>query len=316
MSWKKDDLLVKAKLFFEKAFKEDQEEIFFGLYCAMGLELLGRATISNINPVLLAEPEKDQSNILYALDLSSNAQKKSINTSQVFNLCKILINEFTDENYKSVMAIINRRNEEVHTGTAAFEEYKTHQWIEGFYKSCKILAESNGETIESIFEEEVAKSALLFLKEADAKILSETKSLIAAHAKVYNAKDEVEKDRLKAEAEKDSEILSHRKHHKVTCPACQCIGTVEGDVYGKDIIENTEEEIIVRQRVMPIKFHCSACDMKLDSYEKLKVANIAEHFTHRIHYSPEEYYDMINIHDEEAIDKYAEERGYYYFSND
>lgn len=316
MSWKKNNLLAKAKLFFEKAYKEDQEEIFFGLYCAMGLELLGRSAISNINPVLLAEPEKDQLNILYALDLSSNAQKKSISTSQVFNLCKTLIKEFTEENLKTVMAIINRRNEEVHTGTAAFEEYKTHQWIEGFYKSCKILAESMGETIESIFEDEVAKSALIFLEEADAKILSETKSLIAAHTKVYNAKDEEDKNRLKAQAEKESEILSHKKHHKVTCPACQCMGTVDGEVYGKDNIENTEDAIIIRQSVMPTKFQCSACELKLDSYAKLKVANISQHFTHRIHYSPEEYYDMISIHDGDAIDKYAEERGYYYFSND
>ncbi len=316
MSWKKADLLIKSKLFFEKAFKEDQEEIFFGLYCAMGLELLGRSAIANINPVLLAEPEKDQLNILHALDLSSIAKKKTIATSQVFNLCKHLINEFTEANFKSAMALVNRRNEEVHTGTVAFEEYKTHQWIEGFYKCCKVLVESVGETLEDIFDEDIAKSAIVFIEEADEKILSKTKTLIAAHANVFNAKDEEVRSKLKAEAEKQAEILSFKKHHKVTCPACKCIATVEGEVYGKINVENADDEIITRQSVMPTKFNCSACELKLDSYAKLKAANISEHFTHRIHYSPEEYYDMIDINDEDAIDRYAEERGYHYFSND
>jgi hypothetical protein len=316
MSWKKDDLLIKSKLFFEKAFKEDQEEIFFGLYCAMGLELLGRSAISNINPVLLAEPEKDQLNILYALDLGTVKNKKTISTSQVFNLCKHLINEFTDANFKSALALINRRNEEVHTGTVAFEEYKTHQWIEGFYKCCKILVESIGETLETVFEEDIAKSAIVFLEEADEKILSKTKTLIAAHTNVFNAKEEEEREKLKIQSESKSLILSHQKHHKVKCPACKCTGTVEGDVYGKIVIQNDEDEIITRQSVMPTKFHCTACDLKLDSYSKLKAADISNHFTHRIHYTPEEYFDMISIHDGEAIDRYAEERGYFYFSND
>lgn len=316
MSWKKDDLLIKAKLFFEKAFKEDQEEIFFGLYCAMGLELLGRSAISNINPVLLAEPEKDQLNILYALDLGTVKNKKAISTSQVFNLCKHLINEFTEANLKSALALINRRNEEVHTGTVAFEEYKTHQWIEGFYKCCKVLIESIGESLDTIFEEDIAKSAIIFLEEADEKILSKTKTLIAAHYNVFSAKEEEQREKLKLEAETKSQILSHKKHHKVECPACKCTGTVEGDVYGKIIVENDDDEIITRQSVIPTKFHCTACDLKLDSYAKLKAASISKHFTHRIHFTPEEYYDMISIHDEEAMDRYAEERGYFYFSND
>lgn len=316
MSWKKNDLLVKSKLFFEKAFKEDKEEIFFGLYCAMGLELLARSAIANINTVLLAEPEKDQQNILYALDLISTGAKKSIATNQVLNLCKTLINDFTDDNFKTSLAIINRRNEEVHTGTAAFAEYKTHQWIEAFYKNCKILSESMGESLETIFEEEIAKGADIFLKESDSKLISETKGLISAHNKVFNAKNEEEKNKLIAEAAKRSEILSHQKHHKVSCPACESSGTVEGEVYGKDIVENKDDEIIVRQSVLPTKFACSACELRLDSYEKLKSANIAEHFTHRIHYTPEDYYDMIDINNSDAIDRYAEERGYFYYSND
>ncbi len=317
MGWDKNSLLSKSKIFFEKAFQEDKEQIFFGLNCAMGLEVLSRAAIAKISPALLAEPDKDHQHLLHALNLgSAKIQKKSISTAQVLVLCKTLIPEFTEENHKTAVALINRRNEEVHTGKAAFIEYKTHQWIEGFYRCCKILAEFLGESLETIFDEEEAKAAILIITETETKVIEKTKSLIAAHLKVFEAKGEDEINLLKAEAEKQGEILSHSKHHKVKCPACSCVATVQGDVYGKDHVEHNGDEIILRQNVLPTKFSCIACSLKLNGYGQLTTAGVGDHFTHRSHYTPEEFYDMISVDDKEAFDRYAEEQGYYYFSND
>lgn len=317
MSWDKDSLLAKSKIFFAKAFQEDKEQIFFGLNCAMGLEVLSRAAIAKISPTLLAEPDKDQYHLLHALNLgSAKIQKKSIGTSQVLILCRTLIPEFTEDHHKFASAIINRRNEEVHTGTAAFIEYKTHLWIEGFYKCCKVLAEYLGETLETIFDIEEAKAANLIITETENKIIEKTKSLIAAHLKVFEAKSEDEINKLRAESEKQSEILSHKEHHKVKCPSCNSIATVQGDVYGKDQVEHADGEIILRQTVLPTKFHCIACGLKLVGYGQISVAGIGEHFTHRSHFTPEEFYDMISLDDKEALDRYAEDHGYFHFSND
>lgn len=317
MSWDKDSLLTKSKIFFEKASQEDKEQIFFGLFCAMGLEVLARAAVSKVSPTLLAEPDKEQQNLLHALDLASaKGQRKSIGTAQVLNLCRILIIEFTDENLKAASAIINRRNEEVHTGSAAFIEYKTHQWVEGFYKCCKVLAEFLGETLESLFDEEEAKMAQVIIAGTEAKVLEKVKSLIAAHAKVFESKDDAERAELKAEAEKQGELLSHSKHHRVECPACKSVATVQGDVYGKDQIENAEDEIIVRQNVIPTKFACPACGLKLNGYRELVVSGLGAHFTHRTHFTPAEYYDMEEYDDEEMAIRYAEASGSFHYSND
>lgn len=314
MSWDKDSLLAKSKIFFEKAFQEDREKIFFGLNCAMGLEVLARAAISKFSPTLLAEPEKDQQHLLHALNLgSAKIQKKSVGTSQVLVLCRTLIPAFTEEHHKFASAIINRRNEEVHTGSAAFIEYKTHQWIEGFYKCCNVLAEHLDENLETIFDTEEAKAAKLIIAETESKITEKTKSLIAAHTKVFEAKVEEEINTLRAEAEKQGEILAHREHHKVKCPACGSVATVQGDTYGKDHVEHNGDEIILRQSVLPTKFSCIACGLKLNGYGQLSIAGLGEHFTHRSHYTPEEFYDMISVDD---IDKYAEDHGYFHFSND
>ena len=139
-------------MFFERAFSEDRESSVFGLWCAMGLELLSRSAISNISPTLLAEPNKDHRFLLHALNLGSvKIPKKSIATNQVLSLCKTLISDFTDENYTLASAVTSRRNEELHSGSAAFSEYSTQEWIGGFYIGWKVLSESQGESLYTLF---------------------------------------------------------------------------------------------------------------------------------------------------------------------
>lgn len=319
MGWDKDSLFAKSKIFFDKAFEESQDSDFFGLFCAMGLEVLARAAIAKVSPTLLAEPEPNQTNLLHALGFSSmKGQKKSIGTAQVLNLCKIVIEGFTDEESKVSNAIINRRNEELHTGNAAFSSYPTSQWIIGLYRSCKILSEFLDEDLASLFGMEEAKHAELIIKEKDEKIESKIKSSIAAHKKVFEEKEEKEIDKLRIEAEKNVGLLSYRKHHKVTCPACNCDATIQGDAHGKEHIEHKDGTIIVRQSVTPTKFICSACGLKLNNYQELSIAGVADHFTHRITYSPEEYYNLIDPEDVDAMEEYIEKYkdGYYSYSNE
>ena len=317
MSWDKDSLWAKSKLYFERSFEVDRTDDVFGLWCAMGLELLSRSTIASFSPVLLAEPDKEQRHVLSALGLgSSTAQRKSIATSQVLRLCKELIPQFTDDELSISLALAGRRNEELHSGTAAFVEYKHQKWIGGFYKCCKVLAEAQGESLTSLLGEEEALTAEKIIEEVNTEVTSKVKSKIAAFAKVFGEKDPDEQSALKQESETQGEVLSHHQHHRVECPACKCVATVQGDTYGREQIENKDDEVIVRQSVIPTKFSCKSCGLRLNGYAELMAANVADHFTHRVHYTPEEYYELVDPNDREAMDSYAEDHGYYHFSND
>ena len=302
MSWEREPLFTKAKLYFEKAYDEDKEEPYFGLWCAMGLELLARSAVSSISPTLLAEPDREHQNLLHALGLgSAKSQRKSIATINVLSLFQNFITDFTDANFKMASAIINRRNEEVHTGAAAFDEYPTQQWIAGFYKCCQILCDFQGESLNSLFGDDIQKEADLILAEVEESVIGKTKSLIAAHSKVFDWKDAEKKEELKEAAKKNGDRLSYRGYHRVECPSCKCTATVFGEPYGKQNVENNEDEIIVRQSILPTKFQCIACELKLSGYSSLKAANIGNHYTRRNTYSPEDYYDMINPDDEDMI---------------
>ncbi|HFI4795559.1 TPA: hypothetical protein ACGQK4_001269 [Elizabethkingia anophelis] len=312
MSWEREPLFVKSKLFFEKGFDEDKESPFFGLWCAMGLELLIRSAVSSVSPTLLAEPDPSHQNLLHALNLgSSKSKRKSLGTVQVLSLCQTLITDFTEQHFRISSAIINQRNEELHTGGAAFDDYPTSQWIAGFYKCCKILSEFQGESLNSLLGSEIEEEANIILSEVQEEVIGKTNSAIAAHKKVFENKPEEDQVNLKTESEKNSNRLAYRGHHRVKCPSCSSLATVIGEPYGKENIETSDGEIIVRQSILPTKFHCTACELKINGYNALTAANLSNHYTRRTIYSPEDYFDMINPDDFDRIsEKFHEFGGY------
>lgn len=319
MSWDKDALWSKAVLFMQRATNEDRESDVFPLWVAMGLELLARAAIARVSPLLLAEAEKDQRNILHALGFGSGVPK-SIATLQVLSLCRTLIPGFTEEEFKAASSLVARRNEELHTGAAAFATFPIQAWLPGFYRCCKVLAESLGENLETLFGVDEAKAAGGVLGEAEQNTLSSVKADIAAHAKVFLSKDIQERDALTAQAEKSGQELAHQRHHRVNCPACASVGTVQGEDIGAQRVEHGEDCIIVRQTVLPTRFVCSACGLRLQGYQYLRAAGVADHFTRRSEFTPQEYYELVDPEDmdvmHEYVKKYADHHGYYEFNNE
>ena len=306
MGWDKDSLLTKAEVFFDRANNEDQDDIFYGLYCTMGVELLIRAVVSNVSPALLADP-KDQNNILHVFNLGGQAAKKSIPTSQALAICRKIVPEINDDTNKVISAMINRRNEEVHTGTAAFKEYQTNQWQVEFYRFCKLLAVNLGADLTVLFGKDNSEAASLMIDESDKQVTKTVKDNIQAFKKVFMAKPDLDKDSLAASAENSASLLSYKGHHKVVCPACECAASVKGKEYGKEIIEHKEGEIITRRTVMPINFKCSACGLSLSGYGEVNAAGLGTHYKSRVTMTPEEYYELIDPTDSDAMSYYIEE---------
>ena len=101
MSWERDPLWAKSKLFFEYAFETRRDDPRFGLWCSLGLELLARAALAAVSPTLLAQPEADQKNLLHVVHRDSAiSSPKSIVASMVFDLCKRMFPVFTEEDKK------------------------------------------------------------------------------------------------------------------------------------------------------------------------------------------------------------------------
>jgi hypothetical protein len=310
MSWEREPLLQKARLFFERAFAESRDEPTFGLWCSLGLELLARAALASISPTLLAESDKDHRFLLHALGRGAErTQRKSISTAQVFTLCATLFPCFTDEDLKAAMALANRRNDELHSGGAAFAEYQPSQWLTGFYRACRALAEALQEDLAAVIGDEEAQAAAEALKANRADVRQKVQGQIAAHRKVFEAKPLEQREEAAKRAQEQADKLAFQRHHRVACPACGSTATITGTAFGKESVEHADGEIIVRQSVSPSAFHCLACDLRLESYAELDAAGVGGHYTRKATYSPEEYYGLADP--ESIIAEYLESRREY-----
>ena len=298
MSWDRDSLWAKACVYIERAFEESKEDPLFGLWAALGLELLARSAVAHVSPTLLAEADRDHRYLLHALGRGSErVHKKSLSSVQVLQLCSTLFGEFSDEEKKTCTAIINRRNEELHSGTSAFEEYPSSKWLAGFYRACKALCDCQGKAFEDLFGKEEAENAEQLLEEKRTEVKGSVESKIAAHRKVFEEKNEEAREEAAKVAEKTAMELSWQGHHKATCPACGSLASISGVAYGQDRVSHEEGDVVVRQPVSPRGFQCSACGLNLSGYAELEIAGMGGRYTRTSTYSPEEYFGLVDPND-------------------
>lgn len=314
MSWEREPLWTKARLYFERAFTFSRDDPQFGFWCALGLELLARASLASVSPTLLAAPNNNHSNLLYALGRGteqSTGNRRSIPTSTVFRLCKTLFQEFSQDDYNAAMALINRRNEELHSGAAAFEEYPCKYWLNGIYACCDVLTAELNESLDQLFgtaEADIAREALENLEEETVTLIT---NRIATHKNLFLARSKSEQKEAATKADQIGSELAHKKHHRVTCPACKCTATVQGDAFGAKVITPDDDMITVSQKVAPRKFSCPACALQLSGNAELRAAALSDPYTRTVRHSPEEYYGLIHHDDPDAIQELMED----YFSD-
>jgi hypothetical protein len=295
MIWEREPLWTKAKLFFERAFEQPADDPRYGLWCSLGLELLARAAVASISPTLLAEPDRDHKNLLQVLGYGPGLwTPKSITVSQVLNQCQGLFAGFTKEDVVASMALINRRNAELHSAEAAFDNYPSGQWLPGLYHACSSLVEALGESLESLFGAEQARIAAEIVAQSEENVVGRVRASIEAYKRVFDAKPAEEREAAVDEARKLTDRLVYERHHRVSCPACSSDAVVEGDAFGPERFDHEDGSIVVRQSVTPRVFKCSACGLRLAGYAELAAAGLGGTYTRRTSFSPEDYYGLID----------------------
>ena len=295
MIWDREPLWVKSKLFLERAFEQEPDDPQYGLWCSLGLELLARAALASVSPTLLAEPDRNHQNLLHALGVGPKlSTPKSISVSQVFTHCQNLFAAFTQQDLKASMALINRRNAELHSAEAAFDTYPSKHWLPGFYHACASLVKVLDQNLENLLGPEHARIAAIILRESKEGVLGRVKASIAAHRRVFDEKAPAERQKAITAARSQTAKLVHEQHHKVACPACGSDAMVKGDAFGPEKLDHEDGNIVVRQAVSPTGFTCLACGLSLTGYAELDVADLGGTYTRRTTFSPEDYYGLID----------------------
>lgn len=318
MPFNSENLYYKSKLYVEKAFELEKKDVFFGLWIAMSLELLARAAISNINPLLLLEQDKDSKGLLAFLELKgSNKDIKSINISAIFKLCKDLIKNFDDEKAATSIALLNVRNQELHSALASFNDYPYTIWLLKYYEIIDCLCNSMNKTLEDYLGTEESNIARQKLSDLESTQKSQVISLINSCKSVFSQLSEDEKEEVSTKAKEHTLTLVTQGHHKVTCPACNSDSTVTGISFGQTKTFINECEVTEKTEIIPNLFSCSACRLKLSGNNNLNIAGIGEHFYSTRYLTPAEYYDLYDEDSlQEAVRDALQEHNIFEFNNE
>lgn len=289
--WSKEALFAKAQLYAEVMFEHQDNNWQFGLWSTFVVEMLVRAAVANVSPVLLAD-SKDWNNLLHALDRPTKKQKfvaKSAPITELIQRVEELADGFTREHSNFCAIQVTRRNSEVHSGNMPFENLGTSSWLPSFFTVSQILANEIGESLESLFGKKVAEQAkeeISALKDDTANAVKDT---ITAHKTVWGDKTSEEQEQAREQA---ATVSLRHYGHRVNCPACGSKALLQGKAAGETKKEVSDDGIIERRVMRPETFQCVACGLKINGYSKLRAADLGDTYISTSHYDAIEYFDV------------------------
>lgn len=275
----------------ERALNVPRDEDLFPFWASLSLELLARATLAHVSPVLLAEVnEPDGRNLLHALGLTPKIKSfvpKSIQTSDVLTRCEQVVPNFTKEMDVFCRGLTNKRNEELHSGSLPFTQLLNHTWLPRFYEAATALLEFQGKSLSDFVGTEEASAAEKMLKAVADEAAKSVQKRINAHAEVWKDKANEEKDILTASAKKAARPW---KGHVIDCPACGSKALLHGEEIRQQPPVLEHGELVVRSLMLPNELVCEGCGLTIKGHNELYAAGLGSQYTNTVTFDPVEFY--------------------------
>ena len=296
MDWAAESLYGKAKTFARRAHDSPIGSAAFGFWMSLSLELLSRAALAKVHPVLLADPQSED-NIHYAFGIIPKKPPRSIPSKAVFARCSVHVSGFTDNMSGHCLVLADRRNSELHTGAASFEGIDNSTWLPATYEVIEILLKHLGRDFSDLLGEEHEGQATQILKDRIETRKKEVFDRIAAAKKQFSSltaewvqqrKDKVTK--INAGWVKESSL------RKVAiCPACGLDAIMIGESVGRTPVRINEATGTIQRevRVLPTLFACPYCSLRLSGYQELSEAGLGALFTAEEEEDPIEFFGIV-----------------------
>lgn len=306
--WSEEALFCKAQIYTEQMEQCTHDDWRFGFWSALTLEIIARAALAHVSPILLAN-NRQWKNLVHALGQTAITQSvplTSVSARDVFARLSDLIPEFNPEMHDFCVAHSTRRNSELHSGTLSFEALPTSNWLPKFYWVCDTLVRFMDKDLSVLISDSKAAHKMIdSLKDKSAKAV---RRLIAAHERVWQNKS---CDDQKTMTRQAATWAARRRGHRVECPACKSTALVVGRASGPELTEVNDEEVIKRQAHMPSSFECIACTLKISGFSKLSACGLGDTFTRKTIWSVADYYDLHTSEElEEARAEWPEDPEY------
>ncbi|SEF27649.1 hypothetical protein SAMN05421837_103976 [Amycolatopsis pretoriensis] len=282
-------LWIKAKLFLNRAMDDGARSFDEqALWAALALELLAKAALSRVSPLLIAEPNEEGTNLLIASGLiQGDARFTSVRAKTLMARCHKAFKPFDQA---EAMKIINGRNEYLHSSGAGFLAIPPHAWWPRYWAQATTLVTALDRDIEELVGADREHTVTKHL-EQNAKNLEQRTEALIERAKQRRQQwlDETLSAKVAAEWKTGQALSAQMVHSEaVACPACGSTGLLEGDEvvevethypeatgYGPDEYEvGAWDDASVTLTISADYFSCPSCQLVLNSYDLINQAGL------------------------------------------
>jgi hypothetical protein len=296
MDWSFDRLYGKARTYIHRAHDEPINSALFAFWTSLALELLCRAALAKIHPVLLADATSE-GNIQYVFGIIPKTNPKSIQAKTVFARCSVFVRDFTDKMSAHCLIMADRRNSELHSGVAAFEGIDNSAWLPATYEVMEVLLRHIGTDFAEFLGKDHAQSAIKMLKDRRENIKREVFDRLSAAKKI--ATDIAPERRTKREESVKAPIAKWLSENALrrgcSCPACGSGAIMSGESISRGPARVDEDAATIQRevRVLPNLFRCPVCGLKLDGYQEMLEAGLGTIYTTVEDEDPIEFFGIV-----------------------
>jgi hypothetical protein len=271
-------LWLKAKLFLNRAMSESEDRPFEerALWASLALELLAKAALARVSPLLIAEPTEDGTNLLIASGLvEGDARFTSVRAKTLYSRCHKAFKPF---NEAEASKITHARNEYLHGSAAGFTSMPPVAWWPRYWTLAVILVSALERSIEDLVGGDRAPTVDQHLLQNKKNVEHRTEMLIErAKQRLAQFKAGTLPARVAADWSPGSNLTAGLRYSEgETCPACGGWGNIEGDesIQIEVRYEQDDYEMHVDVIASSDYFSCSNCGLVLDTYELVEQAGL------------------------------------------
>ncbi|QRP47406.1 hypothetical protein [Amycolatopsis sp. FDAARGOS 1241] len=290
-------LWMKAKLFINRAMDDDEARAFDekSLWAALALELLAKAALARVSPLLIAEPTEDGSNLLIASQLiKGDARFTSVRSWTLFIRCQKAFKPFSQA---EATAITNARNEYLHSSGVGFTAIPQSVWWPKFWAQATILIGALDKEIEDFVGLDRSGIVERHLEQNSRNVENRTIALIErAKQRLHQHREGTLPAKVAAEFKPGSDNGADLRFRALeTCPACGSDGWLEGEEIDDTHIEYSNDtehsvpEAFVTHTIQAEFFSCPTCQLRLDGIELIEQAGLPSTFD--VDGDPSDLYD-------------------------
>jgi hypothetical protein len=281
-------LWAKAKVFLNRAMDPGPERSLDerALWASAALELLAKAALARVSPLLIAEPTEDSTNILIAAGLiEGTARFTSVSTSTVFKRCQKAFRPFSAPDAQK---FADARNEYLHGSGVGFMKIPPQAWWPRYWALADILVTAHDHSIADLVGPDRTLQVEDYLAQNARNVEQRTEALIArARQRLAQYRAGTLPARIQAEWLADPGPGPGLPYYAgAECPACGDVGIVEGEdgsnqlsfEYSYDLEDGSPVGATATLDVPVEYFSCHTCHLVLNGYELIRQAGLPDSF--------------------------------------